>query len=74
MGAIRFGLTTDYTCRSSGVQKRLSHEREKKPFEDLFSFTVRIDQKIVNKKTIEQLIKAGAMDEFGQDGRRFYIR
>lgn len=64
--AIRFGLLPITHVGVQAVEAIIS-ERKKKPFEDLFSFTVRFDQKIVNKKSIEQLIKAGAMDEFRQD-------
>lgn len=65
-GAIRFGLLPISHVGVQAVQA-IIHERKTKSFTDLFSFTVRFDQKIVNKKTIEQLIKAGAMDEFNQD-------
>jgi len=34
---------------------------------DLFSLAVKLDPKIVNKKAIENMIKAGAMDEFGEN-------
>jgi DNA polymerase III subunit alpha len=36
--------------------------REKGPFKDLFDFCRRVDKRIVNRRTIEALIKAGAFD------------
>ena len=39
--------------------------REEGPFRDLSDFVSRIDSSKVNKKVIESLIKAGALDSFG---------
>ncbi len=39
-------------------------ERNKKPFTDLFEFCKRVDLRVVNKRVIENLICAGAMDIF----------
>jgi DNA polymerase-3 subunit alpha len=36
--------------------------REGKPFKDLFDFCRRVDKRIVNRRTVEALIKAGAFD------------
>ncbi|WP_332689809.1 DNA polymerase III subunit alpha [Halalkalibacter lacteus] len=61
--AIRFGLLP-IAHVGFHAAKLIVQEREKKRYTDLFSFAVRIDQKSVTKKAIENLIKAGAMDEF----------
>jgi DNA polymerase-3 subunit alpha len=37
------------------------------PFKDLFDFVKRVDKKQINRRTIEALIRAGAMDCFGVD-------
>ncbi|MBU8909532.1 DNA polymerase III subunit alpha, partial [Desertibacillus haloalkaliphilus] len=60
---IRFGLLP---VAHVGFQaaKWIVQAREKEPFKDLLHFAVQTDQKIVNKKAIENLIKAGAMDDF----------
>jgi DNA polymerase-3 subunit alpha len=60
---IRFGLLP---VAHVGFQaaKWIIQAREKESFKDLFHFAVQTDQKIVNKKAIENLIKAGAMDDF----------
>ncbi|MEQ1525838.1 MAG: DNA polymerase III subunit alpha [Gallionella sp.] len=36
--------------------------REGKPFKDLFDFCRRVDKRIVNRRTVDALIKAGAFD------------
>ena len=36
--------------------------REQGPFKDLFDFCRRVDKRIVNRRTVEALIKAGAFD------------
>lgn len=64
--AIRFGLLPVAHVGVKAVQAILT-ERQRKPFSDLFDFVVRVDTKLVNKKAIEQLIKAGALDEFAED-------
>ncbi|MCK9200756.1 MAG: DNA polymerase III subunit alpha [Gallionella sp.] len=37
--------------------------RERGPFKDLFDFCRRVDKRVVNRRTIEALIKAGAFDK-----------
>ncbi|MFC0557919.1 DNA polymerase III subunit alpha [Halalkalibacter alkalisediminis] len=63
---IRFGLLP---IAHVGLQaaRQIVQEGRKEAFTDLFSFAVRVDQKNVNKKALENLIKAGAMDEFEED-------
>ena len=41
-------------------------EREKGPFTSILDFTSRVDLRLVNKRVIENLIKSGAMDGFGE--------
>ncbi|MCE7030111.1 DNA polymerase III subunit alpha [Jiella avicenniae] len=46
--------------------------RGDKPFASLEDFCARIDPKIVNKRTLEFLVAAGALDCFGQDRALLY--
>ena len=46
--------------------------RADKPFASLEDFCARIDPKIVNKRTLEFLVAAGALDCFGQDRSLLY--
>ncbi len=48
--------------------------RGNKPFKDLSDFISRIDSTKVNKKVIESLIKAGALDSFGYSRRAMLMQ
>ena len=66
---IRFGL---YTIKNlgEGIADTIIAERKKNgPFKSLSDFLDRIKDKNLNKKSLEALIKAGAMDEFGERGQ-----
>ncbi|MCX8027089.1 MAG: DNA polymerase III subunit alpha [Thermodesulfovibrionales bacterium] len=60
-GAIRFGLEAVKGVGAAAVEVLLK-EREKGEFKDIDDFINRVDSKKVNKKVIESLIKAGALD------------
>lgn len=62
---ICFGLTAIKACGLPAA-KAICHEREANgPFRDLFDFCERLDPSVVNRSTIETLIKAGAFDGTG---------
>lgn len=62
---IRFGLTTIKNF-GEGIAKSIIHERKANgKFKSLSDFLIRIKDKNLNKKSLEALIKCGAMDEFG---------
>ncbi len=61
---IRFGLSAIKNVGEAAIHAILE-AREKKPFASFEDFCQRVDLGPVNKKTIESLIKAGAMDRFG---------
>ncbi|MCQ8782653.1 DNA polymerase III subunit alpha [Mangrovibrevibacter kandeliae] len=50
--------------------EHIVEQRGAAPFRSLEDFCARIDPKIVNKRTLESLITAGALDCFGQDRAR----
>ncbi|MCM3442795.1 DNA polymerase III subunit alpha [Metabacillus halosaccharovorans] len=64
--AIRFSLSGIKNVGVAAV-KEIFHARKQKTFEDLFDFCIRVSMKIITRRTMEQLIFAGAMDEFGVD-------
>ncbi len=65
---IRFGLTTIKNF-GQGVSSSITAERKRGgKFISLADFLDRIKDKTLNKKSLESLIKAGAMDEFGERG------
>ncbi|MES3004520.1 MAG: DNA polymerase III subunit alpha [Patescibacteria group bacterium] len=69
--SIRFGLTTIKNF-GEGIATSIIDERKKNgPFTSLSNFLSRIKDKNLNKKSLESLIKTGALDSFvpGEDGR-----
>ncbi|MES2314841.1 MAG: DNA polymerase III subunit alpha [Patescibacteria group bacterium] len=64
---IRFGLVTIKNF-GQGIATTIIDERKKNgPFISLSSFLERIKDRNLNKKSLESLIKAGALDCFGED-------
>ncbi len=64
-GAIPFGLSAVRNV-GEGLVERIVAEREAGgPFEDFYYFCERVDPVVLNKRTVESLIKAGAFDSLG---------
>ncbi|RJQ51794.1 MAG: DNA polymerase III subunit alpha [Nitrospiraceae bacterium] len=63
--SIRFGLEAVKGVGSSAIDAVIE-TRSGKGFDSFFDFCARADSRRVNKKVIESLIKAGAMDSFGR--------
>lgn len=61
---IRFGLSAIKNVGEAAIETILSSRKEKN-FTDFEDFCTRVDTSKVNKKTLESLIKSGAMDLFG---------
>jgi len=61
---IRYGLGAVKGTGRSAIEA-IVQARESGPFSDLFDFVKRIDKRHLNRRAIESLIKAGAMDCFG---------
>lgn len=59
---IRFGLSAVKGVGDAAIEEIIRAREEKGKPEDIFSLVNNIDTSIVNKKAIESLIKAGAMD------------
>ena len=65
---IRFGLTTIKNF-GEGISSSITAERKANgKFKDLADFLDRIKDKNLNKKSLESLIKCGALDDFGERG------
>jgi len=65
---IRFGLVTIKNF-GENIAKTIIHERKAKgKFKSLSDFLERIQDRNLNKKSLESLVKSGAMDEFGDRG------
>ena len=61
--AIRFGMTAIKNVGTGAVEEIL-RARKEAPFESLEDFLGRVNCRIVNRKAMESLIKAGAFDRF----------
>ncbi|HEX7064941.1 MAG TPA: DNA polymerase III subunit alpha [Bacillales bacterium] len=66
---IRFGLLAVKNVGAKAI-KELIDKRKDGPYKDLFDLCARVSLKTVNRRTIESLIFAGGMDEFGIDRAR----
>ncbi|SDV50075.1 DNA polymerase III subunit alpha [Chitinasiproducens palmae] len=63
---IRYGLGA-IKGSGQGAIEEILRARADGPFKDLFDFCARIDRKVVNRRTIEALIRAGALDGLGAE-------
>ena len=63
---IRYGLGAVKGSGQNAIEAIVA-ARKDGPFKDLFDFVKRVDKKQINRRTIESLIRAGAMDCFGVD-------
>ena len=65
LGQIIFGLSAVRNV-GEGLVEHIVREREANgPFESFFDFCDRVDPSVLNKRTIESLIKAGGFDNLG---------
>jgi DNA polymerase III subunit alpha len=64
-GVILFALTGVKNVGFGAVESIVEARKNGGPFKDLFDFVSRVDLRLVNKRTIENLIMSGAMDSLG---------
>ncbi|MCS6806474.1 MAG: DNA polymerase III subunit alpha [Acidobacteriota bacterium] len=62
---IRFGLAAIKGVGQATVQQIIQARQQGGPFRSIFDFAARVDQKVLNKRVLESLIKAGAFDSLG---------
>ncbi len=65
---IRFGLQQIKNVGAAAAESIVAERDERGPFASIEDFCRRIDVKAVNKRALECLSKAGALDEFGARG------
>lgn len=63
--SVRFGMNAIKNVGTGAVEEILRARRDGK-FDDLEDFFTRVNIKVVNRKALESLIKAGAFDRFGE--------
>jgi DNA polymerase-3 subunit alpha len=64
-GNIRFGLSAIKNVGEAAIESILLSRTQVGPYTSFSEFLHRVDVSKVNKKTLESLIRAGAMDAFG---------
>lgn len=70
---IRFGLTAIKGLGELAAKKIIEERIKNGEYKSIFDFVERIDLKLINKKTLENLILAGAFDFFKKIHRRQYL-
>ncbi|PIQ76074.1 DNA polymerase III subunit alpha [Candidatus Peregrinibacteria bacterium CG10_big_fil_rev_8_21_14_0_10_49_24] len=65
-GSIRFGLTAIKGIGDSSVQQIIDVRQEMGKFDSIENFARSVPTKVLNKKTIDALAKAGALDSLGE--------
>ncbi|MEM7658519.1 MAG: DNA polymerase III subunit alpha [Bacteroidota bacterium] len=72
-GQIRFGLEAIKGVGHAVVETLVEERKKDGPFESLFDLTTRMPLRSLNRKTLESLVYAGAMDEFGIQRYQYFL-
>ena len=64
---IRYGMGAVKGSGQNAIESIIAARTSGGPFTDLFDFCKRVDKRQVNRRTVESLIRAGAMDCLGKD-------
>ncbi|HWJ28351.1 MAG TPA: OB-fold nucleic acid binding domain-containing protein, partial [Flavisolibacter sp.] len=72
-GEIRFGLGGLKGVGEAAIEGLIAERKQNGRFSDPFDFIKRVNQRTVNKKTLESLIYAGAFDTYTQFHRAQYV-
>ena len=64
-GKIRFGLNAVKNVGETAAQRIVAAREEGGPFASIWDFTERVDPQVVNKRSLESLVKCGALDSTG---------
>ena len=67
--AIRFGLASIKNVGPSAVEDLVAERRASGPFASLEDFTRRAGAEAANRRVLESLVRAGALDAYGHRGR-----
>ena len=64
--AIRFGLAAVKNVGHNAIESIVAARKEHGRFASIFQFCEQVDLRLLNKRVLESLIKAGAMDSLGR--------
>lgn len=68
-GNIRWGLAAVKNLGEEPAKAMVAERKENGPYIDVADFATRLDSKNFNKKSLEALIKSGALDRFEERGK-----
>jgi DNA polymerase-3 subunit alpha len=71
-GAVRYGLASIKNVGTAVCGEIVAERKRKGPYKGLMDFSRRFQGQVINKKSIESLIKAGAFDFPGSDRARVF--
>ena len=71
-GAVRYALGAIRNVSMSAMEHLVEVRTSGGPFKDLYDFAERVDPKLVNKRTMENLARAGAFDSLEADRARAF--
>jgi len=66
---IRFGLNAIKNLGEHIVEVIIAERKQNGPYADIFDLLERVNDKDLNKKSLESLMKSGALDSFGERGQ-----
>lgn len=72
-GVIRFGMGAIKGVGEAAVEDIIAERKRNGPFADVFDLARRANSRTVNKKTLESLVMAGALDSFEGFHRAQYV-
>jgi len=69
---VRYALAAVKNVGDAAMRLLVDERIENGPFADIADFTERVDSKVVNKRLMENLVRAGAFDRLEPNRRRVY--
>lgn len=69
---VRYALAALKNVGSGAMESVVEARRDGGPFKDIFDFAERVDAKALNKRLVENLVKAGAFDSMEPNRRRLF--
>jgi DNA polymerase-3 subunit alpha len=67
---VRFGLGAVKGVGQAAVEDVIAERKARGPYRDLYDFCDRIDRRLVNRRAVEALVRAGAFDQIDADRAR----
>jgi DNA polymerase-3 subunit alpha len=72
--AIRYGLAAIKNCGEAAMASAIRERDANGPYKSLEDFSSRLDSKVINKRILENLVKAGAVDWTGENRATMFSR